>query len=63
MRRSFGLAGAGRLALPTEFVITTARLYHGGEFLWWLEARDTSGALAGWSRMRSFHLGTSATRP
>jgi hypothetical protein len=55
--------GAIQLALPNELVTTMARLYPGGEFLWWLEARDASGALAGWSRMRSFHLGTSAARP
>ena len=51
-------AGAGvvRLAMPTEFVTTMARLYPGGEFLWWLEARDASGVLAGFSRMRSFRV-------
>lgn len=48
--------GAVTLAMPAAFVTTMARLYRGGEFLWWVEARDEGERLIGVSRMRSFRL-------
>jgi hypothetical protein len=48
-------AGTARAALPAAFLVTMDRLY-GGEFYWWIEARDAAGNVAGWSRMRRFRL-------
>jgi hypothetical protein len=45
--------GALRVPFPAEFCQTMRRLY-GGEMFWWIEARDAAGAVAGFTRMRSF---------
>jgi hypothetical protein len=47
-------SGTLRVALPREFLLAMDRLY-GGDFYWWIEARDERGQLL-WSRMRSFWL-------
>jgi hypothetical protein len=56
-----GPSGSVRLALPTAFVTTMARLYPEGEFFWWVEAANASGDLTGFTRMRSFRLRNRAT--
>jgi hypothetical protein len=49
-------AGVLRADLPDEILQTSDRLYGKGLHYWWIEARDASGHVSGFSRMRSFRL-------
>jgi Dolichyl-phosphate-mannose-protein mannosyltransferase len=44
--------GILRADLPDPFFQTMERLYPGGEFFWWIEARDEAGRITGFTRMR-----------
>ncbi len=44
--------GVLRADLPDPFFQTMERLYPGGEFFWWIEARDEAGRITGFTRMR-----------
>jgi hypothetical protein len=48
--------GILRADLPDEMLITSDRLYGGGEHFWWIEAKDAEGRVSGFSRMRRFRL-------
>jgi hypothetical protein len=48
--------GRVRAALPPEILETSDHLYGKGVHYWWIEARDASGKVSGFSRMRSFRL-------
>jgi hypothetical protein len=48
--------GVLRADLPGPFFQTLEQLYPGGEFFWWIEARDEAGRITGWSRMRGFRI-------
>jgi hypothetical protein len=50
--RHGGILTAG---LPAELLRTMDRLY-GGEHYWWIEVREADGAVAGFTRIRSFRL-------
>lgn len=43
-----------RVDLPDEILQTSDRLYGKGVHYWWIEARDASGRVSGFSRMRGF---------
>ena len=44
--------GVLRADLPDPFFQTMDRLYPGGEYFWWIEARDEAGRITGFTRMR-----------
>lgn len=44
--------GILRADLPDPFFQTMERLYPGSEFFWWIEARDETGRITGFTRMR-----------
>jgi hypothetical protein len=48
--------GVLRADLPEPFFQTLEQLYPGGEFFWWIEARDEAGRITGFSRMRGFQI-------
>jgi hypothetical protein len=48
--------GILRADLPDEILQTSDRLYGRGVHYWWIEARDASGRVSGFSRMRGFRL-------
>jgi hypothetical protein len=53
----FDLSPRGRILradLPDEILQTSDRLYGKGVHYWWIEARDASGRVSGFSRMRGF---------
>lgn len=45
-----------RADLPDEILQTSDRLYGPGVHYWWIEARDASGRVSGFSRMRGFRV-------
>jgi hypothetical protein len=49
-------SGILRADLPDEILQTSDRLYGKGLHYWWIEARDASGQVSGFSRMRRFRL-------
>jgi len=48
--------GVLRADLPDEILQTSDRLYGKGVHYWWIEARDASGQVSGFSRMHGFRL-------
>jgi hypothetical protein len=51
-----------RASLPEDFCRSMDRLY-GGEQLWWIEARDGTGTMVGFTPMRSFRLQNRSLSP